>query len=328
MIKNIRNKIKDSFFGAINLPIMGFFYRKIYDIAINKKLKKFKLSDMIVTIEPSNVCNSACLMCPYPKMTRPKEVMSMELFKRIVDDCVQNGISKFNLNFYNEPFLDPMIFERIEYLKSKNVRIQLFSNGSVLDDNKIDRIIESGLNDIRFSIDGVKKETYEKIRKGLNFEKTISNILKLIERKKELKSSSPCVAVVFVRSAGNEGEQGEFKKFWADKADKIIVSFDDNRNDTSNFFAGRNFKKAYPCLRLWTEMVVMSDGKVALCCIDYDGSIVVGDFNNQSLQEIWHNDRFIKIREKHLSYVADEIPLCKKCAHPYRMNITSWWRKK
>ena len=69
-----------------------------------------------------------------------------------------------------------MIFERIEYLKSKNVRIQLFSNGSVLDDNKIDRIIESGLNDIRFSIDGVKKETYEKIRKGLNFEKTISNI--------------------------------------------------------------------------------------------------------------------------------------------------------
>ena len=192
---------------------MGFFYRKIYDIAINKKLKKFKLSDMIVTIEPSNVCNSACLMCPYPKMTRPKEVMSMELFKRIVDDCVQNGISKFNLNFYNEPFLDPMIFERIEYLKSKNVRIQLFSNGSVLDDNKIDRIIESGLNDIRFSIDGVKKETYEKIRKGLNFEKNYLKYFKTYRKKKELKSSSPCVAVVFVRSADNEGEQGEFKSF-------------------------------------------------------------------------------------------------------------------
>ena len=328
MTRNVKYKIKDIFLKMANMPLSGFLYRKIYSQAVKRGVNNFKISDLIITIEPSNTCNSSCVMCPYPKMTRPKTVMPMDLFKKVVDDCVSNGINKFNLNFYNEPFLDPMIFERIEYLKLKGVRIQLFSNGSVLDDGKIDKIIKSGLNDIKFSVDGFKKETYEKIRKGLNYEKTVSNILKLIERKKELKSPSPCVAVVFVRSADNEGEQEGFKKFWSGKADKIIISFDDNRNDTSTDDLKNKPAVAYPCRRLWKELVVMSNGKAALCCVDFDGSVILGDFNSQSFMEIWNGAKFEKIREKHLMYKANEIPLCKKCAHPYRMNITSWWRKK
>lgn len=328
MIKKAKNRAKNGFLRAVKLPVLGLLYRKIYSFPVNKKLKEFKLSDLIVTVEPSNVCNSACVMCPYPKMTRPKKAMPMDLFKKIVDDCVSHGVYKFNLNFYNEPFLDPAIFERIKYLESKGVRIQLFSNGSVLNGEIINKIIESGLNDIRFSVDGVKKETYEKIRKGLDFNKTVSNILKLIERKKELGSPSPCVAVVFVRSKDNEGEQEEFKKFWHGRADKIIISFDDNRNDTADIsLMKKPSAKAYPCLRLWRELVVMSDGRVALCCIDFDGSVVVGDFAKQTLEEIWDGEKFAEIRRKHMRFEAGEIPLCRKCFHPYRMNVTSWWRK-
>src|SRR3989338_4370509 len=115
MIKNIKYKIKDIFLKTASMPLSGFLYRKIYSKAIKR---------------------------------------GVNIFKKVVDECVSNGINKFNLNFYNEPFLDPMIFERIEYLKLKGVRVQLFSNGSVLDDDKIDKIIKSGLNDIKFSVDG------------------------------------------------------------------------------------------------------------------------------------------------------------------------------
>jgi len=131
MIRNAKYKMKDIFLKTVNMPLSGFLYRKIYSKAVKRGVNNFKISDLIVTIEPSNTCNSSCVMCPYPKMTRPKTVMPMDLFKKVVDECVSNGINKFNLNFYNEPFLDPMIFERIEYLKLKGVRIQLFSNGSV-----------------------------------------------------------------------------------------------------------------------------------------------------------------------------------------------------
>ena len=325
IVKN-NKALKDAAFKIIYLPGIGRVYRKIYKKRINKRLADFKLSDLLVSIEPANVCNSKCVMCPYPKMTRPKEVMAMDLFKKVVDDCHGQGIRKFNLNFYNEPFLDPLIFERVRYLKSKGVHVKLFSNGSVLKEEMISKIFDSGLDEIDFSVDGSQKETYEKIRYGLNFEETIGNILKLISARKMLNRDKPKINVAFVRQKANKNEIEDFKKFWSGKADKIIIAFDDNRNETSEFFD----KKAknpvsYPCRKLWTEVVVMSSGQAALCCVDYDGSVALGDFKNQTLREIWNGEKFKKIRQAHLDFRSQEIPICKACVHSYRMNAKSWW---
>jgi len=168
--------------------MINYFLKKLYRHSFQRKIKNFKLSDLMISIEPSNICNAECIMCPYQKMTRKKEIRPMDLFKKIVDNCVSYGVKNFNLNFYNEPFLDPFIFERIKYLKSKNARVQLFSNGSVIN---VEKILESGLDEIIFSIDGIKKETYELIRKGLNFEKVVNNVLFLIKKKKELGLKKP-----------------------------------------------------------------------------------------------------------------------------------------
>ncbi len=321
------NLAKEIFYKTVSFPLFGPLYRKIYSANIRKKLDGFRISDLIVTIEPSNFCNSRCFMCPYPAMTRKKETMPMELFKKIVDDCRSCGITKFNLNFYNEPFLDNLIFDRIKYIKSKEGKVQFFSNASVMTEEKIDRILNSGLNNIKFSVDGAKKETYEKIRKGLDFDRTVGNILRLVERKKEL-GAGPVISVVFTRSKLNEGELEEFKNFWSDRVDKVIISYDDNRNKTSDFFESHSGgPTAYPCRRLWTELVVISSGKVVLCCVDADGSVIFGDFNKQGLMEIWNEKRYEEARNLHLGFMADKIPLCKTCVHPYRLNLRSWWRR-
>jgi len=67
------------------------------------------------------------------------------------------------------------------------VRVQLFSNGSVMDSEKIEKILKSGLDEIIFSIDAAKKETYELIRRGLIFEKIVNNVLNLIRRREQLR---------------------------------------------------------------------------------------------------------------------------------------------
>jgi len=321
IIKN--NFLKNVDFDFINFPIIHSFYKKIYRNHINKKLNNFKLSDLMISTEPSNICNAKCIMCPYQKMTRKKEIMPMSFFKEIVDNCLMYGVKDFNLNFYNEPFLDPFIFERIKYLKSKGVRAQLFSNGSLVDSEKIEQIFKSGLDEIIFSIDSLKKETYESIRRGLVFEKTINNILNLIKRKKDLGLEKPKIKLNFVKQKLNEAELKEFRSFWVDKVDKIYVSLDDGRNEIPELF--ENDKKnltSFPCVRLWHELIVMSNGKVPLCCMDYDGKIILGDFNTQSLKEIWGGDNFKKIRQLHLDFKADKIHLCKKCVSPWRRNIS------
>ena len=302
----------------------GFFeyQKKIYRNYLNKKLNKFKLSDLMISIETSNICNAKCIICPYQKMTRKKEIMPMVFFKKVVNNCLAYGVKNFNLIFYNEPFLDPVIFERIKYLKSKKARVQLFSNGSVIDSEKTENILESGLDEIIFSIDAAKKETYELIRRGLVFEKTINNILNLIKRKRKLGLEKPKIKLNFTKQKLNEAELEEFRSFWVSKVDEISVSVNDGRNEISEPFARKKKSFAsFPCLRLWREFIVMSNGKVPLCCIDYDGKIILGDFNTQNLKEIWNSDNFRKIRQLHLNFKADKISLCKKCLNSYRINI-------
>ncbi len=295
---------------------------KIYKDLINKKINKFRLSGLLISIEPSNVCNAKCIMCPYSKMTRKKEIMPMDFFKKIAIDCFSNGIKNFNFNFYNEPFLDPFIFQRIKFLKSKGARVQLFSNASAVDKEKIKQIIDSGLDEIIFSIDSINKKNYELIRKGLDFKITTNNILDLVKQKKVLGLKKPKIKLNFVEQELNRDELKAFKSFWADKVDKIYVSRDDHRNKTSRLFKKKNkTQSTFPCLRLWSELIVMSNGKVPLCCVDCDGEVILGDFRKQTLREIWNSNSFKRVRRLHLDFEADQIPLCKKCLNSYRVNV-------
>ena len=48
-------------------------------------------------------------------------------------------------------------------------------------EHRLPELFEAGLNDLRFSIDAIKKETYEKIRKGLDYDQVVRNVLDVIK---------------------------------------------------------------------------------------------------------------------------------------------------
>jgi len=73
-----------------------------------------------ISLETTLNCNSRCLMC-YHYYKKLQGFMSMDLFKKIIDDCHQNGITTVGLSVYGEPFLDPYFFERVEYLRRYNM---------------------------------------------------------------------------------------------------------------------------------------------------------------------------------------------------------------
>lgn len=319
---------KNLVYSAINTPPFDSIYRLFYNRAVQRRLNDLKLKDLMVVFEGFNGCNARCVMCPYKIMTRPKVVMPMELFKKVADDCVTHGVKVFDLNFYNEPLLDPLLFDRIKYLKERGVTVKFFSNGSVMDEKKVDGLLSSGLDMVNFSVDGASREVYEKIRVGLNYDRMIRNINWVLDERKKRGLTRPKINLVYTRQNLNFDEVEDFKKMWEGKVDKIYWSLDDNRNNTGPLKFGLSVKRApvaYPCLKLWTELVVMSDGRVALCCIDYDGKVILGDFNKQTLQEIWDSPVYKRIRDLHVNYQADKIQLCKNCLHPWRLNVHSWW---
>jgi len=166
-----------------NSPITSRFYNRLYYPVIRRKTSALN-GFTAIDIETYNVCNLKCKMCPYPKMTREKVQMSMDLFKKIIDDVAQSNISQICLHLYSEPLLDTMLFERIKYVKSKGLWVEFASNGTILTQDKIDAIFDSGLDFINFSIDAATSGTYQKIR-GADLEKTKNNIIQLKREREE-----------------------------------------------------------------------------------------------------------------------------------------------
>ena len=55
------------------------------------------------------------------------------------------------------------------------------------------------------------------------------------------------------------------------------------------------------------------DGRVTVCCRDYDGSLVVGDISQQSLGDIFRGDAMGALQRAHAARDVSEYALCRTC---------------
>jgi len=126
-------------------------------------------------IEPTVLCNLDCYKSVCNKAsgifeTRSDKMMDLELFKHIVDQT-GSRLTRLDLFNYGESFVNPQAVDMIEYFKNKYPAPYLYvsTNGMMLDEEKIDRIVAAGIDEITFSVDGADQETYGKYRIGGSF---------------------------------------------------------------------------------------------------------------------------------------------------------------
>ena len=107
--------------------------------------------------------------------------MSIELFTKIVDECAALGITHVRMHNYGEPFLDRQLVEKVRYAKQKGIQeVGMISNGSLITETVARGMIEAGLDAINISVDASGKEVFESTRIGLNYDKVIANIERLV----------------------------------------------------------------------------------------------------------------------------------------------------
>ena len=87
------------------------------------------------------------------------------------------GIKNILLHTIGDPLANTKLKDYLKILRKYNMQAGISTNGLMLD-RHVDTLIEyfDVCSNIRFSIDGVKKETYEKIRFGGKFENLIENL--------------------------------------------------------------------------------------------------------------------------------------------------------
>jgi len=274
----------------------------------------------IVQIEATNICNAKCVFCPRDEMHRRQGIMSLELFKKIVDECAELGITHVRMHNYGEAFMDRKLVEKVRYAKQKGIReVGLISNGSLITEPVARGMIEAGLDAINISVDASGKEVFEATRIGLKYDKVIANIERLLWLRAESGKRRPKLILSFVRQNNSADEQA-FIEHWRSIADKIHVTDLHNWAGTLNSESDVN----YPCYRPWLTFTVLWDGRVSLCCADFDGRTILGNLNTQTISEVWNAETYRNVRREHLESGGPDV--CRACDLP-RKDSPLWVTK-
>ena len=178
---------------------------------------KVRHTPLHLWIELTDKCNLRCVMCINSVVTkRHSGFMDMGLYRSIIDQ-VAGWRPKPLLSLFlgGESTLHPGIFEMISYADRKGLSTFLATNATTLTPTRSRRLIESGLENIIFSFDGYDKESYESVRVGANFERTVENIHTFLKIKRELNSKTPRVTLssLITRSFEEEGERAKLEEF-------------------------------------------------------------------------------------------------------------------
>jgi len=268
---------------------MNQFYR------ILRKSSSYDIQGII--IEPTNLCNLHCRHCtPQGLPNEKKGYMSFELFKKILDDNPQ--ITGLILTRNGEPMLHPHIFDMIAYAHRKNIYVILYTNGMLLDDEKINELFESNLDELNFSLEGI--DEFYRYNRGKDYSVLKSIIKRILEERNKRKTALKIgINTVVVEDPAHA--QG-VKRAWGGVVDHITFE---------SLMGKRAVPRHSPCRTLWRNLAITWDGNVLPCCVDMEGKLIVGNVNDKSLKEIFNSLQLREIRKRHLN--GDFPSICKYC---------------
>ncbi len=170
----------------------------------------------VVEIEVTTRCNKKCIICEHTYWKEPNKDLTFTEFKNIIANFPK--LKWVNLTGEGDAFLNRDYLKMIEYLKKRDVYVALVDSFDLINKEIAEKLITLGVDVIYISFDAGTKETYEKIKVGCNFKKTINNIRTLLELKRKYNSPIP---VIYFRYIVNKLNLYEMEKFL-----EIVHSFD------------------------------------------------------------------------------------------------------
>ncbi|MFA7057307.1 MAG: radical SAM/SPASM domain-containing protein [Candidatus Cloacimonadales bacterium] len=289
-----------------------------------------------VMIEPTNVCNLKCPLCPSGNGTlkRAKGFMEFSLFKKVIDE-VKEYATMIILWNQGEPYLNKDFNKMVKYATDAGLFTLVSTNLNA--DMDAEEVVKSGLDSMIVSLDGSTQETYNQYRVNGNLEKVLSNVEKLVAAKKKLKSNTPIIRWQFLVMKHNEHEIEEIKQKAKElEVDQLsfktiqIYTKEDikflpinpkyRRYNISGEDFEIKFKMENKCRRMWQQPVVNWNGDVAICCFDKDIEFPVGNVKEQSLLSIWQGKPFQNMRNAVLKN-RKAFEICRNCGEGVKLRI-------
>lgn len=290
----------------------------------------------VAYLEVTNTCNLRCIHCYKTAGSPLPEELTTEDWFSIIDQLKALGVFDIAITG-GEPFMREDLFAILEYLVENTFSVNLFTNGTLLNQEQVKRLKEINVAKVVVSIDGTKK-THEKIRGKNTFDKTVESIALLTKNGFDVRSNTLIYTdniqelealiqllldlgvqeMIFDRfMEAGRGEQYRnlipplevgrtvshiCSKFEKEGAQKVELGYtgDIGKPGISYSFCG-----------IGTSMVtVKANGDVVVCPVLSGPECTAGNIKDTPLRELWDSTIFQPFRECSLDDMV-----CKTCPH-------------
>jgi len=277
---------------------------------------------LYLVLEQQYRCNLRCPMCILGQKEKNKyqpaaELMSDELFFRVMEEARAHDCPSISMNNTEEPLLNKKWLERIEAAREYGfIDIMMNTNATLLDGQTAEKLVDSGLTRLLIGLDGASKETYERVRVGADFEVVVGNIRRFLKIRQEKGSPLPALRLSFVVTDLNRGEKDDFVAEWVDEVDYLAlqeyISVPGEGAAEATAGPTRPQPEVYDCDQPFNRLTIRPDGQVLPCCSWYGYQMPLGRLGpHHSLRDLWHSTAMNKLRHQFRSGSVN--PICRKC---------------
>lgn len=270
-----------------------------------------KLQHPEVRYEVTDNCNANCIMCPRDKHDRPHGVMDTQKYKDSIDEIVALGAKRVVLTGFGEPLLDRNLEDKIAYAHDAGLNTYIITNGSAITSRRAQGLIDAGLDEARISFYGMSSLTYNEVMRGLEYQKTLKNILHFLDLIQQSGARTK-VMLSYLVMPENYSDVQAFQSFWEPLVDHIEIWKPHNFGDGRNFRSRIGEKKS--CGRPSNgPLQIQWNGEVIPCCYDYNNQIILGNAFEQPILDILYGKHYEELRDAHKTGQFWKFPYCDQC---------------
>lgn len=283
-------------------------------------------------VEITTHCNLRCRICEHTYWNEKPQHMPIDKFKHIIDQFPK--IRWIGLTGIGESFLHPDFLEIVNLVKARGAYLELYDTFYFMDENASRAMITAPCDRLLISLDAATAETYHKQRIGSNFEYVTTNLRRMFQLKKELRSEKPELEFHFIVNSLNIHEMIPFihlaKDIIGDDSTKVVftrmlhyyketedlfveIPEDDktkvleeaNRIGVPVFWNADCVKHKPKCsmCSAWTMPFIFVTGEVIPCCAANEANarqrqreLSMGNIFEQDMRSIWYGGKFTELR--------------------------------
>lgn len=286
----------------------------------------------------SDYCNLKCIMCPFfsedPKYafkesrsaSMPRYNLELNVFKKLLDDITAKGKCSIRFSANGEPFMNPRFMEMVKLSRDRGHEVIINTNGQLLNSSGIRELAEMGVQYLMFSIEGITKPSYERVRVGGSFEKIVS----VLEECRTLKEQGKAVWEIQVYYNDLDElafSHDEICNFFKGRADNVTIRkpFMDLECREFKGLEDLPFDGHRYCFDILTYPYLLSSGEVLPCCVFSNNRFMKSyswamNIRDHSFDEIL--ERYKQLAGEHDPEFSQLCTNCRFWQHSYRSKQT------